>query len=314
MNLLTRFKDGLQRTRTQTFSKIGAIFKSGKLDEDSIEELEDALLEADIGVSIVDDLIEKLKDEFANRKKDKNLSPAEILKSHLITILNNRHHTGTESCQVLTPNTTRFSHKPWVILLVGVNGSGKTTTAGKLAYYYGLQGKKSVIAACDTFRAAAVEQIEVWAQRGGARLVKQKSGADPASVAYDAYKSTQARSEDLLIVDTAGRLQSKRNLMEELGKVARVLRKHDPTAPHEVLLVIDATTGQNGLSQARGFTSVAGGTGLIITKLDGTARGGVVVPIQSELGLPVEFIGLGEGVDDLHPFDAKVFVNAIFEE
>jgi len=170
-----------------------------------------------------------------------------------------------------------------------------------------------VIAAADTFRAAAVEQVEEWAKRGGARLVKQQSGADPAAVVFDAYQSTRARGEDLLIVDTAGRLQAKRNLMEELGKISRVLRKQDPAAPHEVILVLDAITGQNGLSQARGFTLAAGGTGVIVTKLDGTARGGVVIPIHKELGLPVEFIGLGEGLDDMQPFDAGIFVDAMME-
>ena len=303
MNLLKRFRAGLARTRENTIGRITEIFRSGRIDEEVLEELEDALLEADVGVDTVDELIEKIRGTYKNNQGSEKQNPVEILKTDLIRFLNNHS----------PDSANRFSAKPWVILLVGVNGSGKTTTAGKLALYFGLQGKRTVIAAADTFRAAAVEQVEEWAKRGNARLVKQKTGADPASVAFDAYHSAKARGEDILIVDTAGRLQVKQNLMQELGKIYRVLKKQDPSAPHETLLVLDATTGQNGLSQAEGFTSIAGGTGLIITKLDGTARGGIVVPIRRRLNLPVEFIGLGEGVDDLQPFDAETFVNAIMD-
>ena len=303
MNLLQRFKIGLGRTRSQTVGKITDILRRSKIDEDVLSELEDALLEADIGVDVVDELMENLRENLSSDSAAMKQNPVELIKTNLVEIFSN---TSVEKLQ-------RFSYKPWVILLVGVNGSGKTTTAGKLSHYFGLQGKRTVIAAADTFRAAAVEQVEEWAERGGARLVKQQSGADPAAVVFDAYQSARARGEDLLIVDTAGRLQAKRNLMEELGKISRVLRKHDPAAPHEVILVLDAITGQNGLSQARGFTSAAGGTGVIVTKLDGTARGGVVIPIHKELGLPVEFIGLGEGLDDMQPFDAGIFVNAMLE-
>jgi len=303
VNLLQRFKIGLGRTRSQTVGKITDILRRSKIDEDVLSELEDALLEADIGVDVVDELMENLRENLSSDSAAMKQNPVELIKTNLVEIFSN---TSVEKLQ-------RFSYKPWVILLVGVNGSGKTTTAGKLSHYFGLQGKRTVIAAADTFRAAAVEQVEEWAERGGARLVKQQSGADPAAVVFDAYQSARARGEDLLIVDTAGRLQAKRNLMEELGKISRVLRKHDPAAPHEVILVLDAITGQNGLSQARGFTSAAGGTGVIVTKLDGTARGGVVIPIHKELGLPVEFIGLGEGLDDMQPFDAGIFVNAMLE-
>jgi len=303
VNLLQRFKIGLGKTRSQTVGKITDILRRSKIDEDVLSELEDALLEADIGVDAVEELMKNLRENLSSDSAAMKQNPVELIKTNLVEIFSN---TSVEKLQ-------RFSYKPWVILLVGVNGSGKTTTAGKLSHYFGLQGKRTVIAAADTFRAAAVEQVEEWAERGGARLVKQQSGADPAAVVFDAYQSARARGEDLLIVDTAGRLQAKRNLMEELGKISRVLRKHDPAAPHEIMLVLDAITGQNGLSQARGFTSAAGGTGVIVTKLDGTARGGVVIPIHKELGLPVEFIGLGEGLDDMQPFDAGIFVNAMLE-
>ena len=303
MNLLQKFKIGLTRTRAQTISRITEIIRRNRFDEDALEEIEETLLEADVGVEVVENLVGALSETVSDNSNRAADNPLELIKSNLVDLLSANNDRKVE----------RFLHKPWVILLVGVNGSGKTTTAGKLAYYFGLQDKKTVIAAADTFRAAAVEQVEEWAKRGGARLVKQKTGADPAAVTFDAYQSAKSRGEDLLIVDTAGRLQAKKNLMDELGKIARVLKKHDPDAPHEILLVIDATTGQNGLSQARGFTLSAGGTGLIVTKLDGTARGGVVFPIFKELGIPVQFIGLGEGLEDLQPFDSRTFVEALLE-
>ena len=303
MNLLQKFKIGLTRTRAQTISRITEIIRRNRFDEDALEEIEETLLEADVGVDVVENLVGALSETVSDNSNRAADNPLELIKSNLVDLLSANNDRKVE----------RFLHKPWVILLVGVNGSGKTTTAGKLAYYFGLQDKKTVIAAADTFRAAAVEQVEEWAKRGGARLVKQKTGADPAAVTFDAYQSAKSRGEDLLIVDTAGRLQAKKNLMDELGKIARVLKKHDPDAPHEILLVIDATTGQNGLSQARGFTLSAGGTGLIVTKLDGTARGGVVFPIFKELGIPVQFIGLGEGLEDLQPFDSRTFVEALLE-
>jgi len=300
VNLLDRFKTGLTRTRQQTLGKLTGMLTPGKIDAEVLDELETALIEADVGVNSVEELVDKLR---SGRSTHSGLDPAALLKSELISLL--------DDCQPERPE--RFTAKPWVILLAGVNGSGKTTTAGKLAHYFSLQGKRSVVAAADTFRAAAVEQIEEWARRGGARIIKQSSGADPAAVAFDAYQSARARGEDLLLVDTAGRLQARRNLMDELAKIGRVLKQLDPSAPHEALLVMDATTGQNGLSQASGFTAAVGVTGLIVTKLDGTARGGVVVPIRRELGLPIEFIGMGEGRDDLHPFDAKTFVDALLD-
>jgi len=301
VNLFERFKNGLSRTREQTVDRLAGIFNRKKLTEEAIDELEDILLEADIGVDTVEELLDNLKVNLKSGSGANGNQPAEILENSLTELLADGSN----------PRKERFSCKPWVILLVGVNGSGKTTSAGKLAYHFGLQNKKSVIAAADTFRAAAVEQVEEWAVRGNARLVKQKTGADPAAVTFDAYISAKARGEDVLIVDTAGRLQAKRNLMEELAKISRVLKRHDSMAPHEVLIVIDATTGQNGLSQARGFKEASGCTGLIVSKLDGTARGGIIVPIHRELGLPVEFVGLGEGLQDLQPFESKAYVHAI---
>jgi fused signal recognition particle receptor len=263
--------------------------------------LEELLLEADTGVETTTSLIDELRDLGAGPNK---ITPEDV-RSHLINRLTTLFDDDASE------QHARFTTRPWVILLVGVNGSGKTTTAGKLAHQFAIQGKKSVIAAADTFRAAAVEQLEEWSRRSGARFVRQEGGADPASVAFDAYQSAVARGEDVLIVDTAGRLQAKKNLMDELAKVKRVLGRFDPTAPHEVLLVIDATTGQNGLSQARGFDSAAGVTGLVITKLDGTARGGIVIPIRKELGLPVKFISLGEKIDDLLPFSSEAYIEAL---
>lgn len=303
MNILKAFKNGLSRTRNETVDRFSSLFRSNKLDPDELEDIEEALIEADLGIETVDQLIEKLTGR-GNSGSDKNgATPSEIVKSELISILG-----GTGSA------ATRLNKKPWVIMLVGVNGSGKTTTAGKLAAYFRGQNKSCVIAAADTFRAAAVEQLEIWSERAKARIVKQRTGADAASVVYDAYQSVIARGEDVLIVDTAGRLHANRNLMEELAKLTRVLKKSDANAPHEVLLVIDATTGQNGVVQAREFTNSTNGTGIIITKLDGTARGGVVIPIRKELGLPIEFVCLGEKIDDLYPFQSTTFVDAILHK
>jgi len=303
MNLLQKFRIGLARTRNQTIGRITGILNRNRIDNTALDDIEEALLEADVGVEAVDLFLDELRSKLSDNSQKNADNYLELLKLRLTELLSEDNGHGT----------ARFTRKPWVILLVGVNGSGKTTTAGKLAHYFGLQGKKVVIAAADTFRAAAVEQVEEWARRGGARLVKQSAGADPGAVTFDAYQSARSRGEDLLIVDTAGRLQAKKNLMDELGKIARVLKKHDPEAPHEVMLILDATTGQNGLSQARGFLSAAGGTGLIVTKLDGTARGGIVIPIHKEIGLPVQFIGLGEGLEDLQPFDARAFIDALLE-
>lgn len=301
MGLFDLLKTGLAKTRNLTFGKIATLLGRGKLDAQAIEELEELLLEADVGVATTSDLIEILKVQVEKKEGIAESSLEQILTFEIARILSD----GADD------KSARFSSKPWVILLVGVNGSGKTTTAGKLAHQFSAIGKRTVIAAADTFRAAAIEQVEVWAERSGARLVRQAQGADPAAVAFDAYQSAVSRGDDILIVDTAGRLQAKQNLMIELAKIRRILGRFDVTAPHEVLLVLDATTGQNGLSQARGFDKAAGVTGLIVTKLDGTARGGIVIPIHRELQLPVEFLGLGEGIGDLQPFDANAYTEAL---
>ncbi len=304
MGLLDKLRSGLARTRDLTVNKISAVFGRGKITEEALDELEEILLEADVGVSVTSELIERLRNQ--DHRADANANG--YLQTHLLDALK----LTLDDQQ--GRKTDRFSSKPWVILMVGVNGSGKTTTAGKLAYYFASQGKRTVIAAADTFRAAAVEQLEEWARRSGARFIRQNDGADPAAVAFDAYQSAIARGDDVLIVDTAGRLQAKKNLMDELAKVRKVLSRFDGSAPHEVLLVLDATTGQNGLSQARGFDASAGVTGLVVTKLDGTARGGIIIPIRRELGIPVEFIGLGEGIEDVQPFESQSYINALFDK
>lgn len=303
MNLLKKFKVGLSRTRELTIGKLSNLLLKKDLDEDTIEELEEALLEADLGVDTVDELVEKLQQDWKNRNKKEDVSPKELLKSTLKSILDKAE----------TQQVNRFSAKPWVIVLVGVNGSGKTTTAGKLAHKFKQMGKTTAIAAADTFRVAAIEQVGIWVKIGGARLISQKSGSDPAAVAFDALKSVYSKGEDVLIIDTAGRLQGSHNLMQELSKIVRVLKKLDNSAPHEVLLVIDSTTGQNGLSQAHGFKESANVSGLVITKLDGTSKGGIVIPVVRDLNLPVEYIGLGEKSDDLMNFEMETYIDALFE-
>ncbi len=301
MSLFDRFKKGLQKTRDLTVGKVAELFTRGKISDDMLEQLEEALLQADVGVEAVDEIIERLEKRIKTEKANGNELPVDILKQEITNLL-------------VEPNRSdfqRFSTKPWVIVMVGVNGSGKTTTAGKLAFMFAKQGKKTAIAAADTFRAAAIEQIQVWAERSGARIIKQAAGADPAAVTYDAYLSVKARGEDVLIVDTAGRLQDKHNLMQELKKITRILKRFEEGAPHEVLLVLDATTGQNGLSQARGFTQAAGVTGIVIAKLDGSGKGGVIIPVLREIALPIEFIGMGEDLDDIHEFDAKTYTDAL---
>lgn len=304
MGLFDRLREGLTRTRELTVQKISAIFGRGKLDESALEELEETLLEADIGISVTSELIEKLRTREKDTVAVSDGNSQDFLIKSLKQILDGE----------IAAKKERFSRKPWVILMVGVNGSGKTTTAGKLAALFSNQGKTTLIAAADTFRAAAVEQLEEWARRSNSRFIKQNAGADPAAVAFDAYQSAIAKNDDVLIIDTAGRLQAKKNLMDELAKIKKVLGRFDADAPHEVLLVLDATTGQNGLSQARGFDVSAGISGLVLTKLDGTARGGIIVPIRKELGIPVEFIGLGERIDDLQQFESEIFLNALFNK
>jgi fused signal recognition particle receptor len=294
-----RLKDGLAKSSRSLTGSISAIFTKRKLDQATLEELEDALIQADLGVETTGRIIKAV----SAGRYDKEIEPEEV-KSIL----------AGEVAKVLKPVEVPFNfgtQKPFVVLVVGVNGAGKTTTIGKLGAIAAREGHSVVLAACDTFRAAAIEQLTVWGQRIGAKVISRPTGADAAGLAFDALKEAKADSADILFIDTAGRLQNKANLMAELDKVVRVIKKQDETAPHAVLLVLDATTGQNAVSQADVFTKVAGVTGLIMTKLDGTARGGILVAIAERFKLPIHAIGVGEQIEDLQPFDAEAFSRAI---
>jgi fused signal recognition particle receptor len=282
---------------------LGAVLGGRKIDAAALEELETRLLQADCGVTVTEELIEGLRKRVARQQLGDVDALLAALREDITALLT----------PVAQPLVIDRAHQPFTILVVGVNGSGKTTTIGKLAQRYGADGLKVVLAAGDTFRAAAVEQIGVWATRTGAELVAQATGADPAAVAFDALQSARARGADLLIADTAGRLQAQTHLMEELRKVRRVLGKVDPSAPQEVLLVIDATQGQNALAQAQQFHAAVGVTGLVLTKLDGTARGGIVLAIARQLKLPIRFVGLGEQAGDFAEFDAAAFARALVD-
>ncbi|HHS14066.1 MAG TPA: signal recognition particle-docking protein FtsY [bacterium] len=290
---------GLSRSRKGFLSRLSDIFK-GKpsIDEETFDELEALLIESDLGVEITTRLLEELR---SHQNTEDFLNVFEYLRKRLLEMLSG-----------MKENAPIHGGRPHVILVVGVNGSGKTTTVGKLAHRYRSQGKKVLLAGSDTFRAAAGEQLEEWAQRSATDVIRQCMGADSAAVAFDALNAAHSRGVDVLIIDTAGRLHNRANLMEELKKIPRVLKKKMDTAPHEVLLVLDATTGQNGLNQARIFTEAVGVTGLVLTKMDGTARGGIVVSIQQTLGIPVCWVGIGEGRDDLLPFDAGAFIDGWF--
>jgi fused signal recognition particle receptor len=282
---------------------LGAVLGGRKIDAAALEELETRLLQADCGMVVTEELIEGLRKRVARQQLGDVDALLTALREDITALLT----------PVAQPLVIDRAHKPFTILVVGVNGSGKTTTIGKLAQRYGADGLKVVLAAGDTFRAAAVEQIGVWAYRTGAELVAQATGADPAAVAFDALQSARARGADLLIADTAGRLQAQAHLMEELRKVHRVLGKVDPSAPQEVLLVLDATQGQNALAQAQQFHAAVGVTGLVLTKLDGTARGGIVLAIARQLKLPIRFVGLGEQAGDFAQFDAAAFARALVD-
>lgn len=297
-----KLKAGLTKTRDQFVSKIeGVLTGRRKIDEELYEELEEVLISADVGVHTSLELVENLRTEVKKRKLQEAEELKSVLKELIVELL------GTETKEI------NFADKgPTIILVVGVNGVGKTTTIGKLAHAFRTEGKKVLLAAGDTFRAAAIDQLEVWGQRAGVEVIKQKEGADPAAVAYDAVQAARSRGVDIVLMDTAGRLHNKVNLMEELRKIKRVINREIPEAPHEVLLVLDATTGQNALQQAKLFQEVAGVTGLVLTKLDGTAKGGVVLGIQGEVEIPVKWIGVGEGMEDLRPFVPQDFADALF--
>ena len=302
--LFKRLLNGLKRTRENFSLGLEALFKGRKIDDDLFEELESTLISADVGIDTTTKLITKLTEESSLRELKDADSLIIRLRSELHAILD----------KVSVPLTIDASKKPYVILMVGVNGVGKTTTIGKMAKYFEAQGKKVMLAAGDTFRAAAVEQLKVWGQRNNIPVVAQSTGADSASVIFDAISSARAKGYDILIADTAGRLQNKTNLMNELHKIVKVIKKLEPDAPHEVMLTVDAGTGQNAISQAKLFTEAAPISGIVLTKLDGTAKGGVVIGIKAELSMPVKWIGVGEGVEDLRPFIADDFAKALFEE
>lgn len=298
-----QFKDGLEKTRKGLVEAVSdLIVRRRKIDEEFYEELEEILIGADVGVNTVMNLIEELRDEVRKRRIEDATELQPVLSEKLSELLR-----GTENNELKT-NPDGIT----VILFVGVNGVGKTTTIGKMAHRFKQEGKKVMLAAGDTFRAGAIEQLEVWGQRAGVEVIKQQSGSDPAAVMYDAVQAAKQRQVDVLLCDTAGRLQNKTNLMEELNKIFRVIQREIPDAPHEVLLVLDATTGQNALNQAKLFGEKSGVTGLVLTKLDGTAKGGIVIAIRQEMNLPVKFVGLGEKIDDLQPFDSDQFVHALF--
>ena len=301
-NPFEKLKQSLVKTKDSIVGKITQVVSRRKIDDDLLDEIEQILIEADVGVKATMRLIESVKDKARERRLTEGEDVIALLKEEIATIL-----TGGAVGTVQAENG-----KPVVWLIVGVNGVGKTTTIGKLSTYMAGQGKKVIIGACDTFRAAAVEQVAIWAERSGVDIIMAQKGADPAAVAYDAASAARARGADLLLVDTAGRLHTKANLMEELKKIRRVVQKAAPGASILSKLILDGNTGQNAISQVQVFTDALGCDGLIITKLDGTAKGGVVIAIAEELGVPVEFIGVGEGIDDLQRFDAGQFAEALF--
>jgi fused signal recognition particle receptor len=312
-----RLRESMGKTRSRLADGLRGVFLGrARIDDSVYEELEAVLIQADVGVETTTQLIVEMK----ARAREEGLSTGEELYAALRQELARLLQSGGTAHQpatnpAITDHTVHWSQAdgPHVTLVAGVNGSGKTTTTGKLAAKLRAQGRSVVMGAADTFRAAAAEQLTIWSERSGAEIVKSVEGADPASVAYDTVDKAVARSADNVIIDTAGRLHTKVNLMEELKKVQRVVSKRLPGAPHEVLLVLDATTGQNGLQQARLFTEALTVTGIVLTKLDGTAKGGMAIAIQRQLGISIKYIGVGEGIDDLQPFDADAFVAALFD-
>lgn len=297
----SRLKEGLSKTRKNITEKMDQLFKyHNEVDDELLDELEELLILADVGVSTTTKLMEKIRERVKAERIREAQRVRDVLKEEIIAILGDQEEFNP-----------RY---PAVFLVVGVNGVGKTTTIGKLAHMYQKQGKRVLMAAGDTFRAAAIEQLEIWANRVGCQIVRHTEGSDAAAVVFDAVQAAKSRGIDVLICDTAGRLHTKKNLMNELEKINRIIDREYPEAHKEVFLVLDATTGQNAVSQAKMFKEKVDVTGIILTKLDGTAKGGIIIAIKSELGIPIRFIGVGEGLDDLQRFDAQAFVDALFDE
>ena len=302
-SLLERLKAGVEKTRSGLVDRIEeAITGKKQIDADLLDELEYALITADIGVRTATEILDNIRTRVSRNLVGDVTELKSLIRENLLEVL-----------QSVDRPMARVSEPPAVVMVVGVNGAGKTTTIGKLTQRFKSEGRSVLLCAADTFRAAAIEQLEVWGERTDTEVIRQKQGADPSSVMFDALQAAKARGTDYVIVDTAGRLHTKDNLMAELEKMRRTAKKVIPDAPHEVLLVLDATTGQNGLEQARKFTETSGVTGIVLTKLDGTAKGGVVVAITRELGLPIRYVGVGEKVDDLLPFDPETFINSLFQ-
>jgi fused signal recognition particle receptor len=301
MGFLDKLKAGLEKTKKSIVERVESILLNRGIDDSVIEDIEEILITSDVGSEATTEITSLLKEKVGAGEIKTADDMKSYLKSEMSLLL------GKSQPLVI------FGEKPFVILTVGVNGVGKTTTIGKLASRFVSEGNSVILAAADTFRAAAIEQLEIWSKRSGAGIVKHQSGSDPAAVAFDAVEAAKARGIDVVIIDTAGRLHTKSHLMDELKKINRVIKKSIPDAPQEILLIVDATTGQNALRQAHIFNEAIGITGIALTKLDGTAKGGIIFAIKKELGIPVRLIGLGEGVDDLKDFDPKDFVTALFE-
>jgi len=299
MGFLDKLKNGLAKTKKAMETTLGNVFTMSEIDDDFYDELEECLILADLGATLASEAVEELRELV----RERHLKTPDEAKIALREILVNMLDVGDTAIPMDT--------KPTVVLVIGVNGVGKTTTIGKLSHVLKDQGKRVLLCAADTFRAAAADQLEIWAGRAGVDIVRQDEGADPGSVVFDAISASRSRGSDVILCDTAGRLHNKQNLMNELGKISRILDRELPEARKEVLLVLDGTTGQNGLQQARQFKEIAGVTGLVLTKLDGTAKGGIVIAVAKELQVPVKFIGVGEQIDDLMPFDAQNFVEAL---
>ncbi|KAF0184527.1 MAG: fused signal recognition particle receptor [Nitrospirae bacterium] len=302
MGFFDRLKAGLAKTRHNFVARVESVLLNRTIDESVLDDIEEILITSDVGAGATEDIIQILKEKIRSGAIAGSADVTACIQGEMAKLLGHPQPLVIEGI------------KPYVILMAGVNGVGKTTTIGKLAQRYVDEGKSVVLAAGDTFRAAAVEQLEIWAQRTGAAIIRHQAGSDPAAVAFDAVEAAKSRNADLVIIDTAGRLHNKTQLMDELKKINRVIKKSIPDAPHDILLVVDGTTGQNALRQAQVFNEVVGLTGIVLTKLDGTAKGGIVFAIYKELGIPIKLIGIGEKADDLRDFSANDFVKALFEK